>query len=184
MLPKSGCWSVRGMPQNTHRYGLMKSKSTFSPEESKSRILRGYYGGQSINRPIKVRIVGPTAYPRMHIRLRRPSQVIRRLPKGGGSQYHESRVPYSTEDTILLGSVRPRTIKTRSCYNRTSELCHHWRWDNRPRVRKKRQINIYNYSCLCINYLSTNSLAALMWRWYLNSKEAAFQLPIRSSRRC
>ena len=39
-------------------------------------------GGHSINRPIKVRIVGPVAHPRMHIRPRRPSQVIRQLPRG------------------------------------------------------------------------------------------------------
>ena len=53
------------------------------------------------------------------------SQVVRVTTEGGGSQYHESRVPYSSEDTILLDSMRPRTIRTRSCYNRTSELCHH-----------------------------------------------------------
>ena len=40
-------------------------------------------GGQSINRPIKVRIVGPVAYPRMHIRPRSPSQVIRVITEGG-----------------------------------------------------------------------------------------------------
>ena len=110
----------------------------------------------------------------MRIRPRRPKSGHKgNCREGGGSQYHESRVPCSSEDTTLLGSTRPRTIRTRSCYNRISELCHHWRWDNRPRVRKKRQTNIYNYSCLRINCLSTNSLTALMWRWYLNSKEAA-----------
>ena len=138
-------------------------------------------GGQSINKPIKVKIVGPVAHPRMQIRLRRPKSGRKGNHRGErGSQYHESRVPYSSEDTILLGSMRPRTIRTRSCYNRTSKLYHHWRWDNKPRVRKKRQTNIYNYNCLRIDYLSTNSLTALMWRWYLNSKEAA----VRSSRRC
>ena len=40
-------------------------------------------GGQPINRPIKVRIVGPVAHPRMHIRPRRPSQVIRVITEGG-----------------------------------------------------------------------------------------------------
>ena len=39
-------------------------------------------GGHSINRPIKVRIVGPVAHPRRHIRPRRPSQVIGQLPRG------------------------------------------------------------------------------------------------------
>ena len=141
-------------------------------------------GGQSINRPIKVRIVGSVAHPRMRIRPRRPKSGHKgNCREGGGSQYHESRVPCSFEDAILLGSMRLRTIRTRSCYNRTSELCYHWRWDNKPRVRKKRQTNIYNYNCLRINCLSTNSLAALMWKWYLNSKEAALQLPIGSSRR-
>ena len=172
------------MPQNMHRYVLMTSKSTFSPEESKSRILRGYCGDQSINRPIKIRIVGPVAHPRMHIHLRRPKSGHKgNYREGGGRRYRESRVPCSSKDAILLGSMRPRKIRTRSCYNRTSELCHHWRWDNRPRVRKKRQTNIYNYSCLRINCLSTNSLAVLMWKWYLNSKETALQLPIGSSRR-
>ena len=41
-----------------------------------------YCGGLSINRPIKVRIVGSVVHPRMHIRLRRPSQVTRQLLKG------------------------------------------------------------------------------------------------------
>ena len=40
-------------------------------------------GGQSINRPITVRIVGSVAHPRMHIRPRRPSQVIRVITEGG-----------------------------------------------------------------------------------------------------
>uniref|UniRef100_A0A7N2L7J7 Uncharacterized protein n=1 Tax=Quercus lobata TaxID=97700 RepID=A0A7N2L7J7_QUELO len=44
------------MPQNAHRCRLMTSKSTLSPEESKSRILRGYCGDRSINRPIGFRI--------------------------------------------------------------------------------------------------------------------------------
>ena len=35
-----------------------------------------------------------------------PSQVVRVTTEGGGSQYHESRVPYSSEDTILLDSGR------------------------------------------------------------------------------
>ena len=39
-------------PQNALRRRLMTSKSTFSPEESKSRILRGYCGGRSINGPV------------------------------------------------------------------------------------------------------------------------------------
>ena len=83
--------------------------------------------------------------------------------------------------------MSPRTIKESSCYKRTLELCHHWRWDKGPRERKRRQTNIYNNSCLRINCLLTNSLAALMWRWYLNSDEAALQLLVggsRGSRRC
>ena len=141
-------------------------------------------GGLSINRPIKVRIVGPVAYSMMHIRLRRPSQVTSQLAKRGGSQYHKGRVLYSSEDAILLGSIRPKTIRTRPCCNRISELCHHWRWDNRPRVRKKRQTNIYNYSCIRINCLSTNSLAVLMWKWCLNSDQATLQLLADDSGRC
>ena len=82
-------------------------------------------GGLSINRPIKVRIVGPVAYSMMHIRPRRPSQVTSQLAKGGGSQYHKGRVLYSSEDAILLGSIRPKTIRTRPCCNRISELCYH-----------------------------------------------------------
>ena len=36
--------------QNIKRYGLMTSKSIFSPEELKSKILRGYCGGRLINK--------------------------------------------------------------------------------------------------------------------------------------
>ena len=152
----------------------MTSKSTFSPKESKSRILRGYCGGQSINRPIKVKIIGSVAHPRMQIRLRRP--------RTGHKGNHRGEVVNITKVEFRTCPRTPYSSAP-SCYNRTSKLCHHWRWDNRPRVRKKRQTNIYNYSYLRINCLSTNSLAVLMWRWYLNSNEAALQLPIGSSRR-
>ena len=64
----------------------MTSKSTFSPEESKSRILRSYCGDRSINRPIGFRI---------------DSRLLGRGP---------SKDVYLSEDTKLLGSMRPRTI--------------------------------------------------------------------------
>ena len=84
--------------------------------------------------------------------------------EGHGNQYHKGRVLYPSEDTILLGSMRPRTTRTRSYCNQTSELGHHKKQNNRLRMKEIRQTNIYNYSCLRINDLSTNSLAALMWR--------------------
>ena len=82
-------------------------------------------GGLSVNKPIKVRIVGPVAHLRIRIHPRRLSQVTSQLSKGGGSQYHQGGDLYLSEDAILLGRIRPRTIRTRSCCNRISELCHH-----------------------------------------------------------
>ena len=52
------------MPPDMTEYGLMTSKSIFSPEESKSKILRGYYGGWFVTKVIKVKLVGPVAHPR------------------------------------------------------------------------------------------------------------------------
>ena len=46
------------------------------------------------------------------------------VTEGDGSQHHRGRVPYPSEDTILLGSMRPRTIRTWSYRNQTSELGH------------------------------------------------------------
>ena len=43
-----------------------------------------YCGDQSINRPIKVRIVGPVAHPRMHIRPRRPKSGHKGNYREGG----------------------------------------------------------------------------------------------------
>ena len=72
MLPRSGCWSIRSMPQNMSGYGLMTSKSIFSPEESKSKILRGYCRGRSVTKVVKVKLSGPVAHPRMQTCPRRP----------------------------------------------------------------------------------------------------------------
>ena len=44
--------------------------------------------------------------------------------------------------------------------------------------------NIYESYYLYIKYFPANSLAALMWRWYLNSEQAALQLVVESSGRC
>ena len=44
--------------QNINGHGLMTSKSIFSPEESKSKILRGYCGGQLINKLLKSSYLG------------------------------------------------------------------------------------------------------------------------------
>ena len=49
------------------------------------------------------------------------------VTEGDGSQHHKGRVLYPSEDTILLGSMRPRTIRTWSYCNQTSELGHHKR---------------------------------------------------------
>ena len=135
-------------------------------------------GANRLTGPLRSGLVG--LWPIRGCILVRGGQVMRQLPeRGGGSQYHESRVPHSSKDTTLLGSSHSRTVRPWLGYNWTSELCHHWRRDNRLRIKKKRQTNIYNHSCLLIDYPPTNSLAALMWRWYLNSKQAA-----GSSRRC
>ena len=44
--------------------------------------------------------------------------------------------------------------------------------------------NICRSYYLHIKCFSTNSLVALMWRWYLNSEQAALQLVVEGSRRC
>ena len=48
----------------------------------------------------------------------------------------------------------------------------------------RRITNIYESCYLHIKCFPTNSLAALMWRWYLNSERAALQLWVESSRKC
>ena len=46
------------------------------------------------------------------------------VTKGDGSQPHKGKVLYPSEDTILLGSMRPRTIGTWSYCDQISELGH------------------------------------------------------------
>ena len=58
----------------------------------------GNCGGQSINRPIKIRIVGPVAHLRMQIRLRRP--------KSGRKGNYPGGVVNITKVEL---SIRPRT---------------------------------------------------------------------------
>ena len=48
----------------------------------------------------------------------------------------------------------------------------------------RRITNIYESCYLHIKCFPANSLAALMWRWYLNSERAALQLVVESSGRC
>ena len=43
--------------------------------------------------------------------------------------------------------------------------------------------NIWKHCYLHIKCCPINSLAALMWRWYLNNKQAALQLRVKGSRR-
>ena len=47
----------------------------------------------------------------------------------------------------------------------------------------RRITNIYKSCYLHIKCFLANSLAALMWRWYLNSEQAALQLVVESSGR-
>ena len=54
----------------------------------------------------------------------------------GKSEYHKRIVQYSSEDKTLLGNVSPRTIRTPSGYEHTSELHHHSRWDKGLKVRE------------------------------------------------
>ena len=60
------------MPKNMTGYGLMTSKSIFSPEESKSKILRGYCEGWSVTKVIKVELIGLVAHLRRQTCPRRP----------------------------------------------------------------------------------------------------------------
>ena len=48
----------------------------------------------------------------------------------------------------------------------------------------RRITNIYENCYFHIKYFPANSLAALMWRWYLNSEQAALQLVVESSGKC
>ena len=41
-------------------------------KESKSKILRGYCGGRSVTKVVKVKLSGPVAHPRMQTCPRRP----------------------------------------------------------------------------------------------------------------
>ena len=49
---------------------------------------------------------------------------------------------------------------------------------------ERRITNICKNCYLHIKCFPANSLAALMWRWYLNSKQAALQLVVEGSGRC
>ena len=48
----------------------------------------------------------------------------------------------------------------------------------------RRKTNIYKSYCLHNKCCPANSLAALMWKWYLNSERAAIQLVVESAGRC
>ena len=48
----------------------------------------------------------------------------------------------------------------------------------------RRITNICKNCYLHIKCFQVNSLAALMWRWYLNSKQAALQLVVEGSGKC
>ena len=48
----------------------------------------------------------------------------------------------------------------------------------------RRITNIYESCYLHIKCFPTNSLAALMWRWYMNSEQTTLQLIVESSGRC
>ena len=80
-----------------------------------------------------------------------------------------------SEDDRILGNMYPRWIWVPYHHELTSGLRHSWEWDIGSGIRIKRQTNIFKSYDLRINYLSTNSLAALLWKWYLNSDRAALQ---------
>ena len=62
-----------------------KKKGTPRPKRKKQKTKKERQcGGQSINRPIKVKIVGPAAHPRMQIRPRRPKSGRKGNHRGGG----------------------------------------------------------------------------------------------------
>ena len=57
-------------------------------------------------------------------------------------------------------------------------------WVNRDKGWGWRITNISGSCYLHIKCFPTNSLASLMWRWCLNSKQATLQLIVEGSRRC
>ena len=141
-------------------------------------------GGRIVTEIIKVKLIGPLAHPRMQICLRRPIS-------GCWGNQTKGRVNITKGEF----SIRPRTKSFSAVWIQGWSECHLVTNVFRSyittkggvrdlRVRKKRKTNIYNNSCLRINCLLTNSLAALMWRWCLNNDEATLQLLVGGSRRC
>ena len=141
-----------------------------------------YCGGRSVTKIVKVKLIGPVAHPRMQICPRRPMSDCK------GNQTKD-RVNITKGKFNIRLRIKSFSIvwvrRWLKCHLVTNVLrsCVTTKGGG-PRVRKRRQTNIYNNSCLRINCLSTNSLAALIWRWCLNSNEAALQLLVGGSRRC
>ena len=81
-------WETRASPKfNAAKIEMLKSqkhalkrewvwaydvKIHLFSQESKNKILRGYCGGRLVTKIIKVKLIGPVAYPRMQIYPRRP----------------------------------------------------------------------------------------------------------------
>ena len=76
----------------------------------------------------------------------------------------------------LETSLSPWYIVLRESYDRGGQILDKgWR---------RRITNICKSCYLHIKCFPANSLSALMWRWYLNSKQAALQLVVEGSGRC
>ena len=133
--------------------------------EEKKHFLDDICGDRSINGPVGLRIGS---------RFLGPWSIRGCAPVRG--RYNSRQ--YAPEDV----NIRGRSERILTVIRSQSQVTVKGK-SNRLMMEEIRQTNIYHYSCLHINDFSTHPLAALMWRWYLNSKGAALQLPIGSFRR-
>ena len=160
------------------------SKSPFPPNESKSKILRGYCGDQL---PLEVlfRLDRLGLWPNDPVR--EHGHVRGRLTKV------EMEVALQEELKGIYSKLKPSTSEHLSevawnipiplicCFKGTL-------WQREGQMLDKgwerRITNICKSCYLHIKCFLANSLAAVMWRWCLNSKQAVLQLVVEGSGRC
>ena len=126
------------------------------------------------NDPIRGRrhIRGWSTKVEMEIALQEELKGIYNRPK----PIRGEKSPWNICSRWLETSLSPWYIVLREPYDRGGQILDKgWR---------RRITNICKSYYLHIKCFPANSLAALMWRWYLNSKQAALQLVVEGSGRC
>ena len=164
------------------------SKSPFPPEESKSKILRDYCGDQL---PLEVLFrldrlglwPNDAVWERGHVqgRLTKVEMEVALQEELGGiysrpKPIRGEKSPQNICPRWLETSLSPWYTILREPYDRGGQILDK-RWG-------RRITNICKSRYLHIKCFPANSLAALMWRWYLNNKQAALQLVVEDSGRC